>query len=71
MEIPDNILSEIREIIERGDYEYADNYRAARLGNEVEMVEFDRIKDHGCCGSHDEEITVDGVKWIVGFNYGH
>lgn len=71
MEIPPEILDKIREIVDRGDYEYADNYRYYRIHDLQGLSAFEDAEAQGCCGSHCEEVTVDGVEYMIGFNYGH
>ena len=57
---------------ERSPYEYADNFRIARTDNEHEMETFEEAKRRGCCGSYEWEVVdPDGIRWVVGFNYGH
>lgn len=50
---------------------YADNFRDARVASEEEMAEFSKSESGGCCGSYNFRTTVDGVEFILGFNYGH
>ncbi len=69
--IPDEVLEKIREVVEAGDYEYADNYRAYRISDGFGLAQFDYAESQGCCGSHSEEVTVNGEQWMIGFNYGH
>lgn len=52
---------------ESDEYDYQDNYRMARVGNDEEVAEYERIRQRGCCGHFDE--VRDGV--MFGFNYGH
>jgi hypothetical protein len=71
MEIPQEIIEAINEVVEKGDYEYADNYRFYRIHDLQGLSDFQRAEDRGCCGSHDEQVTVNGVEYMIGFNYGH
>ena len=57
-----------------------DNFRVARTWNPVEMAQYNKAREQGCCGFWDEEVVfthkVLGVpvwkeKFIFGFNYGH
>lgn len=70
-EIPAEILDAIRDVVERGDYEYADNYRYYRISDGEGIQEFEYAEQQGCCGSHSEQVTVNGVEYMIGFNYGH
>ena len=67
--IPQEVMDKIRERIEERDDEYADNFRVAKVTDS--QLEYERIKDHGCCGSHDETVTINGVEWNIGWNFGH
>ena len=53
------------------DESCVDNERWAALDSRADMKRFRKLRDRGCCGSHDEEITVLGRKFMIGFNYGH
>jgi hypothetical protein len=53
------------------DTEYQDNFRIARVGNVEEEKEYIRIANRGCCGSCDEIVEIDNIKYRIGFNYGH
>jgi len=53
------------------DRDFVDNERWAKMSNGFQMKEWRRARDGGCCGSYDEVITIDGEKYIFGFNYGH
>jgi hypothetical protein len=71
MELTPEIIDAINEIVERGDYEYADNYRCYRIHDLHGLGAFEEAEANGCCGSHDEQVTVNGVEYMIGFNYGH
>lgn len=71
MNIPSEVRARIQEIVESGDYDCADNFRAARYDNAEEMLDFADAESRGCCGCFTGEIMVDGVAWQIGFNYGH
>jgi hypothetical protein len=51
--------------------EYPDNLRCAKASSQEEVIEYFRRAKNGCCGFFDEEIEVDGEKFLIGFNYGH
>jgi len=53
------------------EYDYADNLRIARAGNEEEVKEY--VKDHnnGCCGYYDDVLVIENDVFLMGFNYGH
>jgi len=54
------------------DYmEYADNSRVAQKSDPDQVAWYNYVRDHGCCGSCDIELTVDGEVWLLGCNYGH
>jgi hypothetical protein len=59
------------QIMTERDTEYEDNWRFCRIGNSEEEKEYNRIQGMGCCGFVDVIVEVDGVKWKIGFNYGH
>lgn len=48
-----------------------DNYRAANIKKSSQMRRYMRDRKTGCCGFLDEIITVSGIKYAVGCNYGH
>ena len=53
-------------------FECADNLRLARMGNDLEVGDYFRLKRDGCCGFFDIEIDVPGESTVLfGFNYGH
>lgn len=57
---------------ESGYYDYMDNYRWALASDPEQVAKFEEAEELGCCGSHNETITgPDGLKYLVGFNYGH
>lgn len=58
-------------IKETGDH-CIDNERVCEIGNPEDMVAYERQRETGCCGFHDEEIDhSSGRKFFIGFNYGH
>ena len=52
-------------------YEYADNLRIAKVGNEDEVKKYIDQLYNGCCGSYDEMKLIDHDIFLIGFNYGH
>ncbi len=54
-------------------YEYADNFRYAVKGDEGQMMTYEAVQRHGCCGFHDDEFgpAPSGKTYLYGFNYGH
>lgn len=52
-------------------YEYNDNYRLARIDDPFELAVYHYQVGNGCCGYYDDEISIDGVEFKIGFNYGH
>lgn len=57
--------------IDREDLEYADNYRIAKRDDSWQRAAYDEAASFGCCGSFNTIVTVGGVEWMVGCNYGH
>lgn len=53
------------------DQSCVDNHRWAALDSRADMRRYRRQRDKGCCGSHDEEISILGRKFMIGWNYGH
>jgi len=70
-EINEYLKRELDRLIVKHDLEYADNRRYAALDTRKDMRRYQNIKDHGCCGSFDTEVTIGGRKFMVGCNYGH
>ena len=48
-----------------------DNVRFAALDSRKDMRRYNDAKDSGCCGSHDEVVTIYGRHFTIGCNYGH
>lgn len=65
----DPVLNRVDE--EFSHLEYADNYRAYRVGDEEGRARFEAQAERGCCGSVTATVKIDGVWWIIGCNYGH
>jgi len=62
----------ISNTIHANDHGYClDNLRIATVSNEEEEYFYHKRKDNGCCGFWDDEIEIDGVKLMIGWNYGH
>jgi hypothetical protein len=53
------------------DLEYADNVRFGWVDHAGSMAEYEDKRDHGCCGSIDMEVTINGRLAMIGCNYGH
>lgn len=67
------IFEIIKKIIEDSNnyYECVDNYRYARIGDKYQEHLYQVAEERGCCGFYDKEIEVEGIKYKIGFNYGH
>lgn len=66
------VISKFWEGCEQGDYEYADNFRIATVGNAEEEAAYEEVQAGGCCGYFDTVMeTLDGKEFRWGFNYGH
>ena len=57
--------------IGREDLEYVDNLRVARKGDPLQMSAYNEKVLSGCCGSMDIGVTIDGIEFAIGCNYGH
>lgn len=64
-------LEELHYQIARNDLEYADNFRVAVVGNHDQMDYYEDKRARGCCGLFDIRVTIDGIKFDIGCNYGH
>lgn len=53
------------------DLDCVDNIRFAAMNSRKDMRRYRAQQDEGCCGSHDEEVTIYGRKFMIGCNYGH
>ena len=72
MNLPDDVLFELRYEIARANLEYDDNHRGYRVKDKLHFNDFLEKQRRGCCGEF--EITVldsNGDKWVVGCNHGH
>lgn len=47
------------------------NVRFAALDSRKDMRRYNDAKEKGCCGSHDEVVTIYGRHFTIGCNYGH
>jgi hypothetical protein len=68
----DSILSYLHSLTENESC--VDNLRWALVSSRKDMKRFRDQRESGCCGSHDEYITLGFFpprKFIVGYNYGH
>lgn len=70
-DIPDEVRDALYQAIRDVDDDCIDNYRFARADDVGSLFHYLDLKESGCCGSHDASITVEGVQWHFGFNYGH
>lgn len=56
---------------EENQQDCRDNLRTAKADSEEETNKYWEIESTGCCGFCDKVLDVDGVKILVGYNYGH
>ena len=73
MNIPEFETSEaaINWIVEQADDPCVDNTRFAFDDDSGALLEYEWIKEGGCCGFMDREVLVAGRRAWVGCNYGH
>lgn len=70
--VPKEISDKLDELIEEQNLECADNYRFSPVDDNEGMTQFDAIEESGCCGSFNSEYTdSNGIRWLIGCNYGH
>jgi hypothetical protein len=69
--IKKKIMNEISKIIETDNYECADNFRFAKVGDKYQEYFYNLAKENGCCGFYDRQIYIKGELYLIGFNYGH
>ena len=62
-------IDSIKKKISSDDYEYADSFRAAKVGNKKQLKTFKKLRT--CCGSEEWKELIDSVEYLLGFNYGH
>lgn len=66
------VLDTVRKEAESPYFEYVDNFRWCRVGNQQEELLYKRRLARGCCGFRDwEAIDPNGQIWKFGFNHGH
>ncbi len=70
-QVPKQVWENLEYEIARAELEYADNYRAYRVKDDLCREAFLQAVRQGCCGSFESSTTVAGDKWIIGCNYGH
>ena len=63
------LLAKLEELEEGRDY--PDNHRFARVGDFHQEAFYRHRYEGGCCGELDVVVDVEGVKYRMGFNYGH
>lgn len=61
----------IETMLKNLDEPCVDNVRFTAVNDRKEMKRYNRQREEGCCGSHDEEILICGKKFMIGCNYGH
>jgi len=71
-----NLLNEVAERTDPpdSDYEYyqcVDNERVCQIGILHEEADYKKRYINGCCGFTDWKVEIDGIKYKLGFNYGH
>lgn len=69
--VPDQVFLDLEYEVAKAELDYADNYRAYRYHDNYLRKEYKQAWSQGCCGYFETSTTVDGVKWIIGCNYGH
>jgi len=65
------VVAELRYQIDAHDLDYDDNWRIAKRDDSYDRVLYDEIASHGCCGSFNTVVVVDGEEFLIGCNYGH
>ncbi len=70
---PDEVVAQLDDYFHRMSLNHScmDNLRAAKVGNRQHYHHYHRRKESGCCGRHDEIITLPQGQFHVGFNWGH
>jgi hypothetical protein len=61
--------AEIRRMTEKLDC--VDNIRVARTDDKKQLRLYREQQKAGCCGRHDQTVTIDGRSYLIGCNYGH
>lgn len=64
---------ELSELVDSEELDYADNYRAAEVGDSADEAEYERVENEGCCGQFSRILThpITGKQILVGCNWGH
>ena len=57
--------------IGRAGLDFVDNMRVARSNNPLEMFGYRQKAAQGCCGVFESHVTIDGIEFTIGCNYGH
>lgn len=68
-EVADRIWYEFLRV--EGDYEFVDTFRACNPYDAEDLAQYNEIRDGGCCGSAEFQVTHKGSVYWFGFNYGH
>lgn len=71
--VPSIVWDTLDHFIKEEDLDFADNYRAYRVRDELNKDDYDYAKKTGCCGSRDWKVTIPTLneEWVIGCNYGH
>ena len=73
--IPDEtwkqLCADIEYEVNREGHDYADNFRAYRYKDGWHKPAYLEREKRGCCGYATSHTTMDGDKWIIGWNWGH
>lgn len=70
-EVAGKILARAKNIVKSENLYYPDNFRVAAVLNVEQMEIFYKKQRGGCCGRFDEQFDIGGVKFMIGFNFGH
>ena len=57
--------------IGRQGFEHVDNLRVAQANKFRQRIIYNKTLSRGCCGYFDSRVTVDGIEFLIGCNYGH
>lgn len=70
--VPDKVWEELQYEIYRAQLDYDNNWRAYRHHDGLHFSDWKLSLKKGCCGEFQTHVyDEDGLKWIVGCNYGH
>lgn len=61
----------LSEQVARQELEFADNFRIGVEDDPKSMFFYFMVESTGCCGYYEEKVTLNGVTYIIGCNYGH